>query len=232
VILCLRRASVRTLSSGFCAASSSHGPLAKGVSGRLLCSGCRRWCPAGVLTLTGTKRPLGPATDAVSNGRCSRCSGRRPTARRLAVPTTAPSRVELVLPTQSRPRPARIACRLAVVRRAAELLGIARSAGPGKLRFRSAEARSDLMPLAFTSATHSILSSPHRGSSRRRCSAGTSRVWSVTPAACAIEPRSSASSPRTGASSKPTQRCKRRQHGSDTRLYRGSLFRAATPVRS
>jgi len=34
---------------------------------RQLHSVCGRWSPAGVLTLTGTNRPLDPATDAASN---------------------------------------------------------------------------------------------------------------------------------------------------------------------
>ncbi len=66
-------------------------------------SRCCRWSPAGVLTLTDTKRPLGPATGTATNGGRSRCSCHRPLEARFAMPATASARLELVLPTQTSP---------------------------------------------------------------------------------------------------------------------------------
>ena len=63
---------------------------------------CRHSSPVGVLTLTATKRPLAPATGAATNGRCSRCSCRRPLSRRFAMPATASAPHELALPTLKR----------------------------------------------------------------------------------------------------------------------------------
>jgi hypothetical protein len=56
-----------------------------------------RW--AGVLTLTGTKQPLDPATGGGSNGRCTRYCGRRTFARRSA------SRRRLLYSSNSQYRP-------------------------------------------------------------------------------------------------------------------------------
>jgi len=64
-------------------------------------SGCGRWSPAGVLTLTDTKLPLGNATVAVASARWSRCGCHRPLQTRFAVPATASARLELVLPNRS-----------------------------------------------------------------------------------------------------------------------------------
>ena len=66
---------------------------------------CRPWAPAGLLTLTTTKRPLGPCdlrSRAATNGRSLRCSYRRPLETRFAVPATGSAWLELVLPTHCR----------------------------------------------------------------------------------------------------------------------------------
>jgi hypothetical protein len=43
---------------------------------RQLCSGCGRWAPAGLVTLSDTKQSLGPATGAPASGGCVKYRGR------------------------------------------------------------------------------------------------------------------------------------------------------------
>jgi hypothetical protein len=52
--------------------------------GWLQCSECSRWVLPGMLSLTTSKRPLGTVAGAGLYGACTRYSGRRASAARLA----------------------------------------------------------------------------------------------------------------------------------------------------